>query len=109
VPQNLLDLFLVKPKVGGWLSCGSRIWARGSSQRHPIMNGLRHLHGIAVAGNVYVHHVRRFPEEMIVHSGFVDSILLELHHYGCDLVLGENQVTHDHRSAAVSLEGHPRT
>jgi hypothetical protein len=62
-----------------------------------------------MAGNVHVHHMWRFPNQMIMDSGFMDAALLELHHDGFDLVFSENQVAHYHRAVAITFEGCPRT
>jgi hypothetical protein len=97
VPENLLNLLLVKNKFGYWLGCGSGIiWAGSLRQRNRIVDRLCHLDRNAVTGNMHVHNVRRFSNQVIVDRGFLYATLLKLRQDGFDLVLGENQVAHYH-------------
>jgi hypothetical protein len=59
-----------------------QIWAAGwigSYER--VVNGLGHLHGIAVAFDVHIHDARSFVEQVVMDWGLLDSEFLQLHHY----------------------------
>src|SRR6202521_6302232 len=109
VSENLLDLLLVETKFGCGRGCGRGIGTGSFSQSQCVVDCFGHLHGIAAAGDVHVHHMGRFSKQVIMDSGFVYAALLKLHHDGFDLVFSENQIAHDHGSAAIALECCPRT
>ena len=73
------------------------------------MEGLRQLHGIAVAHHVHVHGRGLGAQQVIMERGDIDAAFFELLHHGVHLVLQQDEIAHHHRCIVDRLEGQPTT
>jgi hypothetical protein len=65
------------------------------------------LHRVAVPCDMHVHGGGLGAEEVVMQSRHFDSVLDQHRHHRIDLVMGQDQVAHDHGLIAHGLEGEP--
>ena len=102
----LVDGGCIDAELGGRRRCGGRC-ERRLAERQRRVEGLGQLHRIALAHHMHVERHGFCAEQVIVQSGDLKAALFQLLHHRTDLVLGQDQIAHDHGLVAHRVERDP--
>jgi hypothetical protein len=112
--EGLLDRFRIQGRAGRRCGSGRRAAEGRSTRRQRLAKRARHPDGVAVPPIVHVHHVRRHLVEVVVHGRDLEATGQEAGHRRGNLLVEQDEVSHDHRVVAdllerrIRAEGEPR-
>src|SRR5262252_10902602 len=103
--EDLINLGSIE--IDRWRLAGGRRRERRLAHRQGVMDGLRHLYGIAMSADMHVERQWLGAQQVIVDRGNIHAAFDQLGHNWADLGLEQHKVAHHHGHITHRLESDP--